>query len=335
MKTKSRYWAILSTLTILTFVTGCGTHSLSSQTNRSTVANPTSGTANVAYAGSLQLVNDQFIGPAFTKVTGIPYEGRGGGALGVAHLIANNEISPNVFESIGTAPLEQMGAKTPKWAIGFASSPLVIAYSPNSPFASKLQEIADGQKPLRNLFTLMEQPGFHLGRTNPATDPQGQAFILMLKLAEKEFHLPSGTVQKIIGSYTNPKQLFAEEAILSRLQAGQLDATSAYLPEAIQHHLPFIRLPATINMGDPSDKTVYASVHMNINGKTIQGKPIEIYITTVPGNPDQKAGEKFISFLLSKQGIKIYKKNGYSITPFQIWGNKQDIPASIHSEIQG
>lgn len=338
-----KFLIIGSAVASLIAVSGCGTGHASNALSNSTSLNSTSAVsaakkteiANVAYAGSLQYVNDQFAGPAFTKATRFKYQGRGGGAFGVANLIRSSEITPNVFESMGTAPFEQMGSKKPVWAIGFASSPIVIAYSPNSPYASKLKAIASGKLPLTDLFSLMEQPGFHLGRTNPSTDPQGQAFVLMMQLAQKQLHLPSGTASKILGSNTNPKQLFGEEAILSRLQSGQLDASSAFLSEAIQKHLPYISLPASMNMGDPSYKSTYSSVHMDVNGKTVSGSPNEIYITTVPGNPNQTAGQKFVSFLLSKQGLEIYKQNGYKLTKFLTWGNKTDIPSSIRTEIQG
>ncbi len=309
------------------FVTGCSaqTGAVSPKQTASAVRQQ----VNIAYAGSLQVVNDVFVSPAFTKATGVQYEGRGGGSFGVAHLIASGEITPNVFESIGTAPFTQMGTKRPKWAIGFASSPLVVAYSPNSPYAPKLKEIAQGKLPLRDLFTLMQQPGFHLGRTNPDTDPQGQAFILMMHLAQQQLHLKNGVVDKVLGADINPKQIFAEEAILSRLQSGQLDATSAFLPEAIQYHVPYIKLPATMNMGDPAYQSIYSKARMRVNGKTVSGSPIEVYVATVPGNPDQAAGEKFVSFLLSKQGRDIYKKNGYILTKILTWGKKSAIPSSI------
>ena len=335
MKKTLKYFTIGSALASLIAVTGCGANNISSTSTNNTSAAKKVEIANIAYAGSLQLVDDKFAGPAFTKATGIQYQGRGGGAFGVANLIKSGEITPSVFESMGTAPFEQMGSKEPKWAVGFASSPLVIAYSPSSPYASKLKAIASGKLPLRDLFTLMEKPGFHLGRTNPNTDPQGQAFVLMMQLAERQLHLPAGTANRILGSNTNPKQIFAEEAILSRLQSGQLDASSAFLPEAIQKHLPYVALPASMNMGDPSYKSTYSSVHIDVNGKTVSGSPIEIYIAPVPRNPNQTAGEKFVSFLLSKQGLNIYKQNGYTLTQFQTWGNKADIPSSIRADIQG
>jgi len=293
------------------------------------------GTADVAYAGSLQLVNDQFVAPAFTQATGDTYRGRGGGSFGVAHLIASKEITPNVFESIGTGPIRVIDPGYTHWAIGFASSPLVIAYSDTSPYAAQLRAIEAGKKPLKDLFILMEQPNFHLGRTNPQTDPQGQAFILMLRLAQQYLHLPGGTADKILKGINNPSQIFAEEDILSRLQAGQLDASSAFLPEAIERHLPYIALPAAIDFGDPADRERYATQHLTLTGgKTITGAPLEVYISALYGTPDAAAGQAFVHFVLSPAGQTIYRKEGFILTARVLYGDAKAVPADLRAQLQ-
>ncbi|WP_067618125.1 extracellular solute-binding protein [Alicyclobacillus acidiphilus] len=295
-----------------------------------------SGIANVAYAGSLQLTNDSYIAPAFEKATGFSYQGYGEGANAVANLIKSNQITPNVFESIGTTPLQMVGRDKINWGIGFASSPLVIAYSKKSPYAKQLEQIASGKEPLTSLFKLMENPDFHLGRTDPNADPQGQYFVMMMHLAEKELHLPSGTANKILGSVENSSQIFSETDILTRLQAGQLDATSAYLPEAVQKHLPYIKLPNTINMGASADAKLYATQHLTLSdGTRVTGAPIEIYLSMVKGTPNQDAGLAFAKFTLSKQGLAIFRKMGYTLTPFTIWGQTSAIPQAIRAELKG
>lgn len=317
------------------FLSGCGTTKPATPTNTPNQSNVAS-TANVAYAGSLQLVNEKYLAPAFEKATGLKYQGRGGGAFGIAHLISTSEITPNVFESLGTAPIQELSPKFTNWAVGFASSPLVIAYSPKSPYASQLDAIAKGQEPLKQLFDIMQKPGFHLGRTNPNTDPQGQVFVMMMHLAEQQLHLPAGTANAILGSQDNSKQIFAEESILSQLEAGQLDASSAYLPEAIQRHLSYISLPDSMNFGNPKDNDIYASQKLTLKGgKTATGSTMEVYATTIKGSKDINAGEQFINYTLSPAGQTILKQEGLQITPFQIWGNQQDIPKAILKVIQG
>lgn len=313
-----------------------GTSSHTSGQGTTKAGSQTKGLADVAYAGSLQLTNDKYVQPAFTKQTGFSYKGFGEGAQAVANLISSKQITPNVFESIGTGPLKTVGTDKVDWAVGFASSPLVIAYSKQSPYASELKQIADGKKPISYLFQLMEKPNFHLGRTDPNADPQGQYFVMMTHLAEKELNLPKETANKILGSLENPKQVYPETDILSRLQSGQLDASSAYLPEAVQKGLPYIELPATINMGSSKYAKVYATQSLKLsNGNTVTGAPIEVYVTSIKRTPDQAAGEAFAKFTLSKQGLQIYRQMGYTLTPVEIWGDQSKIPQSIQQEIKG
>lgn len=315
---------------------GCGNEQNSSAVSSSTAAShKASGTANVAYAGSLQLTNDQHIGPMFTKATGLAYQGYGNGANAVAHLIKSGQITPNVFESIGTAPIESLGTNKASFAIGFAGSPLVIAYSDKSPYAKQLSAIGTGKEPIADLFSLMEKPDFHFGRTDPNTDPQGQYFVMMMHLAETELKLPKGTADRILGSLENDKQVYQETDILSRLQAGQMDAASAYLPEAIQQHLNYILLPDTINMGNPADAKLYATEHLAIaGGQTVTGAPIEVYLTTINDTPDQSAGASFAAFTLSKRGLQTFRSMGYTMTPFKIWGKQADMPKAVARIVQ-
>ena len=295
----------------------------------------TTGTARVAYAGSLVEANEQVIGPAFEKATGDHYLAvKAGGSFGVAKLIAAHQVQANVFESVGSAPItSSLVPHFTSWYVPFAASPLVIAYSSKSRFAPTLTAIAHGKQPIQNLFKLLEQPGFRLGRTNPATDPQGQAFVFMLELAAQQYHMPD-LVQKALGSPTaNSKQIFAETALLAYLQSGQIDASSAFLSQAIQQHLNYIPLPPQINMGDPAFAATYANVSLTLpNGSTIHGAPLVLYITTIKGSPDQSAGIAFVHFVLSPQGKALYQREGYQPVPSAIEGNAQDAPASIRAE---
>ena len=130
---------------------------------------------------------------------------------------------------------------------------MVLAYNPNSKYASQFKAIADGSKPVSDLFTLLQTPGLKLGRTDPNIDPQGRDFIYMLELAQMYYHLPSDTVAKILGTSdygtSSSSQIYAESALDSTLQSGQLDASSAFVTQAIELHLAYVPLPVQINLG--------------------------------------------------------------------------------------
>src|SRR5450631_783442 len=123
------------------------------------------GTASVAYASSLTFLNEKVAAPAFTKATGYGYTGRGDSSGALEADIAGKEITPNVFEAVGGDNITPLQPKFTKWYIPYAGTQMVVAYNPKSKYASDFKAYADGSKPLKGLFTLMETPGFKLGRT--------------------------------------------------------------------------------------------------------------------------------------------------------------------------
>ena len=177
-----------------------------------------------------------------------------------------------------------------------------------------------------------------LGRTDPNLDPQGVGFIEMLMLAQKQYNLPSDIVTKIIGgppSSANSSEIFDETALEPRLQAGQLDASSAYLSQAVQLHLHYITLPSSINLGDPALAAQYKTVSFKLaNGQLQTGKPLSVCITTI-GTKDQAAADAFVTYVLSPAGLALHKQGGYTLLTPKAFGNTSAIPASVKSELGG
>lgn len=290
---------------------------------------------SVAYAGSLALVNDQMLGPAFTAATHVAYQGRGGGSLGLARELHAGEFTAGVFESIGTEPLSILQPRLTDWAVAVAGTPLVLAYSPHSRYAPELRKIAAGKLPLRDLFLLMARPGFRLARTNPQTDPQGQAFAEMIHLAVRVLHLPADAPAKILGRLENPQQIFAEESELFEIQAGAVDAGSAFLPAARERHLPYIVLGPRLDFADPEESALYASVSLALPGKKIvHGAPLAVYATALRGT-DAAEGARFVAFLLSAKGQAVLARAGYPAVAPAVWGRRSSLPAAVKKAVAG
>jgi molybdate/tungstate transport system substrate-binding protein len=323
---------------------GCGSSSTSSGSGGSTSGasgspstSPAAGKADVAYAASLETLNEKIVGPAFAKASGLGYTGRAGPSDGLESEIASGEITPNVFEAVGGDNITPLFPKFTKYYIQYATTSIVVAYNPKSKYASQFEAIAKGTKPVRDLFALMEKPGFKLGRTDPNLDPQGRAFIYMLELAQAKYNLPKDTVSKIIGTSdlgsANASSIFDEAALEPRLEAGQLDASSAYLAQAIQLHLHYITLPAAINLGSAALATTYAKAGVTITGKvTKHGSPLTIDITTI-GN--SAAGTAFEKFVLSPAGLALHKQGGYTLLKPTVGGTASAVPAAVQSELGG
>jgi len=314
--------ALIGVLALLVAACGTTTHAATSST---TTAGHRKGRVDVAFAGSLELLDNTVIGPDFERSTGYGYRGRGGGSFGLAHEITDGEIQPQIFESIGTAPIKLLVPEHTRWWIQLAASPIVLAYSPRSRFAPQLAAIAKGKRPLSDLFSVLASPGFRLGRTNPETDPQGQAFCEMVELATKRYHLPADTPARVLGGLENHQQIFAETALDSDLLAGEVDAASAFLSEAVQLHLPYVPLPRAIDFGDPSLAAHYATATLTLaGGKVVHGVPL-VVDATILGHPTP-AATAFIDYLLSKAGRRAFQAGGYTLVPPVLGG-----PGAAHA----
>src|ERR1039458_2574835 len=131
---------------------GCSSSS-SSSTSTSTSTSPAassgssapkaSGTVNVAYASSLQFLNEKIVSPAFTAADGYTFSGRGDASGTLEADIASGEITPNVFESVGGDNVTPLEPKFTSWYIQYAGTAIVLAYNPKSKYASQFKAIAD------------------------------------------------------------------------------------------------------------------------------------------------------------------------------------------------
>jgi molybdate/tungstate transport system substrate-binding protein len=314
-----------------------GSAPVSSSPATSASSKPT-GTVNVAYASSLQYLNEKVVSPAFTAAQGYTFSGRGGQSGALEADIASGEITPNVFESVGGDNITPLQPKFTNWYVQYAGTSMVVAYNPNGKYASQFKAIADGSKPLSDLFTLLQTPGLKLGRTDPNTDPQGRDFIFMLQLAQMYYHLPSDAVAKILGTSdygsASSSQIYAESSLDSTLESGQLDAASAFVTQAIELHLAYIPLPVQINLGSAAYAAQYKKASVTITGGvTKHGSPQVIDITII-GSPTP-AAIAFVKYTLSPAGLAQYKQGGFSLPTPTVFGSASSVPAEISSELGG
>jgi len=269
------------------------------------------GTIRVAYAGSMGVVMDHYLGPAFAQQNNVTYQGTGHGSYALARLIAGRRLPTDVFVAITPGPIEVLiKAGLIAQAEPVASTAMVIAYAPKSSFAAAL---AGGQP----WWKVLESPGLRFGRTDPTTDPQGRNIIFTMLLAERYYHQP-GLAERILGPTVNPAQIFTETSILSRLEAGQLDASSGYESATRSHHLPFVQLPDEINLSNPAmDKEWYSTVQFSLPGPdgkphTVHTQPLVFYAAVLKDAPDPALAAKFLSFLLSPAGQAAFAETGYN-----------------------
>jgi molybdate/tungstate transport system substrate-binding protein len=249
---------------------------VSAKTPVARAAAKSSGTVRVLYAASLEAVMNSSIAPAFHRATGYTFNGYPAGSKDLASEIKGKVRQGDVFVSASPkvdATLEgKNNGNWVSWYAPFASTRLVLGYNKSSSFVGDLTT-----KPW---YQVIAESGFRLGFTDPTLDPKGVLTVAALTSAAKTYHEPALTQIA-----TDQSDLFPEEDLVGRLQAGQLDAGFFYTVEASAAKIP------TVSLGSINETATYT-------------------ITALNKAPNTAGGEAFVKFLLSSQGQRLLKKVG-------------------------
>jgi len=258
-----------------------------------------SGPVDVLYAGSLVDLMTKDIGPAFNSATGYSFTGFSGDSGSLATEIKGKVQVGDVY--ISANPSKDLLLEGPSngnwvsWYATFATSPLVLGYNPHSKFAHDLLT--------EPWYKVVTQPGFLLGRTDPATDPKGVLAVDALDQAATADGEPA--LRQLATTTSN---VYPENTLVGRLQAGQLDAGFFYGVEAAAADITTVPIPG------PTLEAVYT-------------------ITVLNNAPHQAAADAFITYLLGPGGAAALRAQGLQLkTPPAVSGT---VPPNLQSALAG
>jgi molybdate/tungstate transport system substrate-binding protein len=255
-----------------------------------------SGPVTVLYAGSLVDLMQKQLGPAFTSADGVQISGISAGSTALATQIKGKVHKGDVFISASPTVNQSLtGSANGNWVSWygtFATSALVIGYNPKSKFAKAIRT--------RPWYDVVTEPGFRLGLTDPATDPKGKLAAQALTDTATKQHL---SALSTIAS--DSSDVFPEETLVGRLQAGQLDAGFFYTSEAAAAKIP------TVPVTGESLKATYT-------------------VTVLNRAPHPGGAAAFVAYLLGANGQATLKQDGFTlISPPQVTGS--GVPGALQS----
>ena len=263
---------------------------------------------DVAYAGSMGSLMEGPLKHAAAASLKLEIHGRAQGANALAQLIVGGSIRPDVFVPITPGPmLAVLHAGKAESAQPVARTEMVIAYSPKSRFAAKLDAAAAGKA---KWWEVLEEPGFRFGRTDPATDPQGRNIIFAMMLAAREYGRPE-LVEKTLGHIVNPQQISMEAGVQARLQSGELDAASAYRIQPGPFHLPYIPLAPAINLGGARVHEEHPEISLAIGEKTYFPEPLVYYAAVLKDAANPGGAKAFVEWLQGAEARDLFRQNDY------------------------
>ncbi len=259
-----------------------------------------SGPVDVLYAGSLVDLMTKDIGPGFHAATGYTFVGTSGDSGSLANEIRGKTIVGDVFISANPSKNVSLeGASNGNWVSWyalFATSPLVLGYNPNSKFAQDLKT--------EPWYQVLAKPGILVGRTDPATDPKGVLTVTALQDAAKTYNLPA-----LDALATESANVYPENTLVGRLQAGQLDVGFFYGVEAAAANIATVPLT-----GVP---TLHA----------------EYTVTVLNNAPHMSGANAFVEYLLGPEGSAALTKAGMTLMkPVSVSGTP---PASLQGALSG
>lgn len=197
------------------------------------------------------------------------------------------------------------------WYAMFARNAMVLAYTRESLGADEITPA--------NWFDVLRRPGVRTGRSDPALDPNGYRTLLVLQLAERHYRRPGlakALLEALPAKYMRPK----EADLTALLQSGELDYMWSYASIATTLRLPFVRLPAAIDLSDPGRAAAYAAARVTLPPARPGGPPLVftgepiVYALTIPTKaPHPATAAAFVRFALGPDGRRILAANGFTL----------------------
>jgi len=236
------------------------------------------GVVTVLFAGSLvwPMAGDVKAGLASQ---GIDLQGESGGSTLLEGLIASGARTPDVFISMNRELVNQLGDKVAS-STTFATTYLGMGWSGSSNYAYAFEGAAKGEMPL---LVALAQPGLRIGRTDPRKDPKGAMTIEALAQL-----LGPDNEKHVLGPDTNPAQLYPEQELVARIEAGELDVGFMLANEAKARSFEFVPFPGEDSMSDE----------------------IQFTIAIMKNAPHPAAARAFVDYILTGQGREILERDG-------------------------
>lgn len=286
----------------------------------------------VGYPAVLADAMERSVAPAFERATPYVFRGETWSAFASPQLPSEGL---NRFDVWITADVQlardlwaiSSDAGSVPWVVHFLADRMVLAYGERGRFTSQLDAAAQGRLPWTEVVTL---PGFRLGRPDPAGDPKGYRFLLLLQLASAAAGDP-GLAGWVLANETD-RLVVPAERLLDLAALGRLDAAVAYRSEAISIGLRFVPLPDEIDLGSAHFADWYRRASLvTPDGRVRRGEPITyaLAIPRAPAHPE--AAVALARFLLSSPGL--FLSRGLRPIAPRLEGERSAVPEGLRSAL--
>ena len=167
----------------------------------------------------------------------------------------------------------------------------------------------DGQ----NWMDVLAAEGVSTARSDEHLDPCGYRTLMVWQLAEDFYHRPGLAAE--LERHCRP--IYAKSIdLVGPLLEGGLDYAFIYASEARQFGLPYVVLPAMVNLGHPAHAGYYRRAAVTVTGRSlsdttvVRGAPIKFAAGVSRRAEAPDLAEAFVDLLTGEEGQRVLEHNG-------------------------
>jgi molybdate/tungstate transport system substrate-binding protein len=294
-------------LGVLALGSACATSSRSASS--AAPPSPPEDSVIVYLAGSLNQAFRELSDSFVARHPGVAIRLESGGSVDLARRSLAVGQAPDLLALADYRIIPRLLLSNPRgatWYAQFAGNAMVILYTDRSRAAAEINQA--------NWVDLLLRGGLRAGHSDPARDPAGYRARLVFALAERYYRRPG--LARALDSAVPTVTVPTGRTLLDLLRTGELDYFFAYRTTALNEGLPYLALPAAIDLSDPALAATYREARVRVaqpsaDSAEIAGEPI-IYGLTVPsGSRHPKLGQALAALVLGEVGRGVLERAGF------------------------
>ncbi len=268
----------------------------------------------IFHAGSLSVPLKQIADEYEKRNPGIKILMEPAGSLVCARKITELKKPCDIIASADYFVIDQLIVpEYASWSVRFATNKIVIAFQEKARYSGEINS--------QNWMDILLRDDVTYARSDPDSDPCGYRSVLSFKLAENYYSRPglAEQLQSKNRSFIRPKEV----DLVALIESNAVDYMFQYKSVAIQHKLKYIELPDEINLGNPGMNPLYNKVSLDVAGSKpgstmkVTGEYINYSLSVLKDAPAADQAIDFVAFLISPEGMEIFRQNGQDpIVPF-------------------
>ncbi len=274
----------------------------------------------------------------------------------------NREIDIIAVADYALIPQIMYGTQMPEsnwpyadWCIRFATNRLVLAYSDTSKYVGEMNN--------STWYKILARPDVKVGLADPRIDALGYRAMMLAQLSEEYYKDETIFESLFTNAFSKPIDVIESNGVdvihvpellepadsrivfrgssvqtIALVQSGDIDYTFEYLSVVKQQGLKYVELPPEIDMGSEDLAELYAGVRVKLDFQRFKsvspvfgGQPI-IYGLTIPRNaPNRDEAIKFFTYLLGKDGTRIFDENYHPMLSEPTADYRNNLPEELKS----